>query len=71
MGKPLQTSACHCCLSSVWQSYAEQLEPVLDKEGEEVNGDIVGPADQDEHPALPEALHGPGHCALDAGALTW
>ena len=71
MGKSLKTFTPPCCFAGFWQSDAEQLEPVLDEEGEKVNGDVVGPADQDEHPALPEALHGPGHSALDAGAFTW
>ena len=69
MGKPLQTLVGNCRLPSLRQSYAEQLEPVLDKEWEKFQGDVGSPADEDEHPVLPETLHSPGNGTLDAGSV--
>ena len=69
MGESLQTLVGHCRLPSLRQSYAEQLEPVLDEEWEKVQGDVGSPADEEEDPVLPETLHSPGNGTLDAGSV--
>ena len=69
MGEPLQALVGHCRLPSLWQSYAEQLEPVLDEKWKKVQGDVVSPADEEEDPVLPETLDSPGNGTLDAGSV--
>ena len=69
MGKPLQALVGHCRLPSLWQSYAEQLEPVFDEEWENVYRDVGSPTDEEEDPVLPETLHSPGNGTLDTGSV--
>ena len=69
MGEPLQALVGHCRLPSLRQSYAEQLEPVLDEEWEKVYRDVGSPADEEEDPVLPETLDSPGNGTLDAGSV--
>ena len=69
MGEPLQALVGHCRLPSLRQSYAEQLEPVLDEKWEKVYRDVGSPADEEEDPVLPETLDSPGNGTLDAGSV--